>query len=336
MPHKTLRYLALGVLVCLLLSGLLSGCAKAKTAQDRTVYAMDTVMTLRVYAPDDSSLDELETLITDLDRQLSATNSDSALSALNRTGTAEDSRLAELISGAAAISQRTGGALDISLYPVSRLWGFPDQAYRVPAPEELEALQGLVGMDRITLEGDRITLAPGTELDFGAVAKGWASDQCRARLEAAGISGILALGGNIQTVGSKPDGSPWSIAIQDPDDPGSYRLILRLEGSRAVVTSGDYQRYFTEGGIRYCHILDPRTLSPVQNSLRSVTVVADSGLLADGLSTALFVSGKEAGIDLWRSSRDFEVIWIEADGAVTVTEGLAGAVDDSSVTVVKR
>lgn len=333
--RSILRRTALAVALCLLFS-CLPGCAGAKTARDRSVFAMDTVMDLRIYAADDSLLDELATLLAGMDSRLSALDPDSALSLLNRTGSAEDPELAALIGEAAAISARTGGALDISLYPVSKLWGFPGETQLVPAPGDLEALRGLTGMDRITLEGDRITLEPGTELDFGALAKGWAADQCRARMEAAGVSGILSLGGSIQTVGAKPDGSPWTVAIQDPDDPGAYRLVLRITGSKAVVTSGDYQRYFTENGVRYCHILDPETLSPVQGSLRSVTVVADSGLLADGLSTALFVMGKDAGIALWRRSDDFEAIWIEADGAVTVTAGLADAIDDNSVTVVKR
>ena len=331
---KHLQRLALAVLafVCLL-----TGCAAKPRQQDRTVYAMDTVMSLRIYAPEkDRTLDSVETLIMELDRDLSATDPDSRLSKLNVTGAASEKDLAELVRRAAALSDRTGGALDVSLLPVSRLWGFPSKLYQVPAPADLEALRSRIGMDKVSVSGDEILLSDGAQLDLGAVAKGWAADRCRELLEENGVSGILALGGNIQTVGKKPDGSAWRIGIQDPDDPAQNRLVLSLTGTHAVVTSGDYQRCFTEDGVTYCHILDPETLSPVQNSLRSVTVVADEGLLADGLSTALFVMGREAGLEFWRSSTDFEAVWIEADGTVTVTEGLSGAVNDGSVTVVKR
>lgn len=316
---------------------LLSGCGAKQRQQDRTVYAMDTVMSLRVYAPEGNGiLDELETLLKELDRDLSATNPGSRLSALNSGGSASDETLAELTRRSAALSSRTDGALDITLLPVSELWGFPSKHYRVPSPDELDALRGRVGMDKVTVTGPEITLTDGARLDLGAVAKGRAADLCREKLEQAGISGILSLGGNIQTVGKKPDGSDWKIGIQDPDDPAKNRLILSLAGTHAVVTSGDYQRYFTENGVTYCHILDPKTLSPVRNSLRSVTVIAEEGFLADGLSTALFVMGKETGVGYWRASSDFEAVWIEADGTVTVTEGLIGAVNDPNVTVVKR
>lgn len=328
---KRIRLAALLAVLCLL-----TGCA-AKVQQDRTVYAMDTVMSLRVWAPaKDGTLDQLEDLLTELDRALSAADANSDLSALNFSGAASDERLADLVGRSAALSRRTGGALDISLLPVSRLWGFPSQLYQVPAGAELEALRSRVGMDKVTVTGEEIRLADGAQLDLGAVAKGYAADLCREKLEEAGLSGILALGGNIQTVGKKPDGSDWSIGIQDPDDASQNALVLRLSGTHAVVTSGDYQRYFTQDGVTYCHILDPGTLSPVRNSLRSVTVVAEEGFLADGLSTALFVMGKEAGVEFWRASSDFEAVWIEADGTVTVTEGLSDAVKDADVTVVKR
>jgi thiamine biosynthesis lipoprotein len=175
-------------------------------------------------------------------------------------------------------------------------------------------------------------------LDFGALAKGYAADLCRSAMENAGVSGILSLGGNIQTVGTKPDGSDWVIGVRDPDDPGRYALTLRLQGSQALVTSGDYQRYFEADGVRYCHILDPQTLSPVRGGLRSVTVVTGAdpgGRMADGFSTALYVLGREAGTALWRQLGGFEVIWIEDDGRVWVTPGLEGRVAEGEYEVIE-
>lgn len=294
---------------------------------DRTLYCMDTEMTLRLYGDTDGAcMAEMADLLTGLDGRLSVTDPDSALSALNRAGHTDDRELLSIVTDARALYDRTGGALDISLYPASLLWGFTTGSYRIPAPEELEAVRPFVGMEKLTLEANRLELADGMKLDLGAVAKGWAADRCREAMEAKGLPGILSLGGSIQTVGAKPDGSDWVIGIQDPDDMGAYLLTLTLKGSKAVVTSGDYQRYFEEGGVRYCHILDPGTLSPVQSSLRSVTVVAENGFLADGLATALFVLGKEAGIALYGTSADFEAVWIEEGGAVTVTPGLRALV----------
>ena len=116
---------------------------------------------------------------------------------------------------------------------------------------------------------------------------------------------------------------------------GRYLLTLRLSGAKAVVASGDYQRYFMQDSVRYCHILDPETLAPVRGSLRSVTVVAEGGLLADSLSTALYVLGREAGTTLWRQRGDFEAIWIEDDGSVWVTPGLKDRIVEGDFRVIE-
>ena len=312
-----------------------TGAAKNREVSEQSIWAMDTVMTLRLYGDTDGAvMGSLTALLNELDRQLSATSADSALTALNEGGQSDDAVVAELASRAAAISVQTGGALDITLLPVSRAWGFTTGSYAIPTAVELEALRGRVGMDKLTVSGGTVSLSEGAMLDFGALAKGYAADRCRAEMEAADLSGILSLGGNIQTVGAKPDGSDWIIGIQDPDDEGAYVLTLRLTGTKAAVTSGDYQRYFLQEGVRYCHILDPKTLAPVRGSLRAVTVVADEGLLADGLSTALFVLGREAGIELWQQRGDFEAVWIEADGAVWITPGLQSRVVEGSFEVI--
>ena len=329
--------------ILLALALLLSACdllpdpnTGSRTMSEQSIWAMDTQMDLRLYGDGDGSvMGSLTALLNELDRTFSATSANSALTALNESGQTDNERISYLAGRAREISALTDGALDITLLPVSRAWGFGTGSYRIVPAEELEALRGVVGMDRITVADGAVSLAAGTKLDFGALAKGYAADLCRAKLEQAGLSGILSLGGNIQTVGTKPDGSDWVVGVQDPDDAGRYVLTLRLTGTRAAVTSGDYQRYFEQDGVRYCHILDPGTLSPVRNSLRSVTVVADEGLLADGLSTALFVMGREAGEAFWRKQRNFEAIWIEADGTVWVTPGLRDRIAEGSYEVIE-
>ena len=331
------------VLLLLLLALSLAGCnllpdasMQDRTVSDASIWAMDTQMDLRLYGDTDGTvMAELTAILNRLDHSLSATSPDSALTALNESGRTDDADVVYLASAAQTISAQTDGALDITLLPVSRLWGFGTDSYAVPEPAALDALRDRVGMDKLTVSDGAVSVSAGTMLDFGALAKGYAADLCRAKMEEAGIAGILSLGGNSQTVGTKPDGSDWIIGVQDPDDMGRYLLTLRLSGSASAVASGDYQRFFMQDGVRYCHILDPKTLSPVRGSLRSVTVVTDGGLKADGLSTALFVLGREAGIALWQSMGDFEAVWIEADGTVWITPGLKDRVVEGSYQVIE-
>ena len=330
---------ALLLILCLCLS--LMGCVGVQTPDisyhDENFFAMDTAMSLRVYVDHDGALcGELRQLVEELGRELSAAEEGSALSLLNNSGETDNAHIAALCKLGREISARTGGALDITLLPASRAWGFPGKNYRVPSPLELEDLAAVTGMEHLQLTEGGVRLDSGSAVDLGALAKGYAADLCRQVLEDRKRSGILSLGGNIQTVGDKPDGSDWVVGIQDPDNANAFALVLSFKGSKAVVTSGDYQRYFELDGKRYCHILNPETLSPVSGDLRSVTVVADSGALADGLSTALFVMGKDRALELWRASDDFEAIFISQDGTVTVTEGLAGLVSECEFTVVNR
>ena len=135
-------------------------------------------------------------------------------------------------------------------------------------------------------------------------------------------SGIISLGGNVQTLGHKPDGSLWRVGIQDPDDTSSILATLEV-ADKAVITSGGYQRFFEENGVTYHHIIDPRSGYPADSGLTSVTIVSDDGTLADGLSTSLFIMGHDAAIDYWRThSEDFDFILVSDDGSVTISAGL--------------
>lgn len=302
---------------------LLSGCAPAQPLE-RTFFAMDTVMTLRLYqGGDEALLDAAQGRVEELEGLLSVTDESSEVRALNRDGAATglSPETADLLGAALDLCERTGGALDISTYPVLRAWGFTTGEYAVPSGEDISALLPLVDYTRIELDGDAVLLPPGMEIDLGSVAKGYAGDQLSRLLRENGVtSALLDLGGNIQTVGAKPDGSPWRVAVRDPQGDGTVG-VAEVE-DQAVITSGGYERYFEENGVRYWHILDPETGKPARNGLASVTVVGESGVLCDALSTALFVMGLDGALDHWRRHRDFEAVFVLEDGSVTITAGL--------------
>jgi len=287
--------------------------------------AMDTFMTLSVYAQSPAAgealLEEAAGEIRRLEGLLSVTDPGSEIYQVNHGGAVSLSEpVRELLEKALELCRETGGALDVTVYPAVRAWGFTTGEYRVPEEAELSALVERVDYGRVSLDGDRLALPEGVELDLGSVGKGWTGDRLTALFREAGVSSaIMELGGNVQALGTKPDGSPWRVAVQAPG--GGYAGVLEIV-DKAVVTSGGYQRYFEQDGETYIHIIDPATGRPARTGLASVTIVADSGLRGDGLSTALFVMGREKAEAFWRGNPDFDFILLGEDGTAAITEGL--------------
>ena len=304
---------------------LLTGCsgAPAQGPETATFFAMDTAMDFTVYG-DAALLDEAETLIGSLEEQVSVTDEHSDIYAIDHTGSGSLSgNAAELMEQALELCRRTGGALDISVYPIVQAWGFTTGSYQVPDEETIQSLLPLVDYTQIQYDAATgvVTLPAGMEIDLGSVAKGYAGQLAAQMLREHGVqSALLNLGGNVQTVGTKPDGSPWQIGIKDPQGEDAM-MVLSVE-DQAVVTSGGYERYFEQDGQTYWHIMDPSTGHPADSGLLSVTIVGDEGVVCDGLSTALFVMGLEKAADLWAQSGDFEAVFVTASGEVYITEGL--------------
>ena len=304
---------------------LLTGCsgAPAQEPESATFFAMDTAMDFTVYG-DAALLDEAETLIGSLEEQVSVTDEHSDIYAIDHTGSGSLSgNAAELMAQSLELCRRTGGALDISVYPIVRAWGFTTGSYQVPDEETIQSLLPLVDYTQIQYDAATgvVTLPEGMEIDLGSVAKGYAGQLAAQMLRNSGVeSALLNLGGNVQTVGAKPDGSPWQIGIKDPQGEDAM-MVLSVE-DQAVVTSGGYERYFEQDGQTYWHIMDPFTGRPADSGLISVTIVGDEGVVCDGLSTALFVMGLEKAADLWAQSGDFEAVFVTASGEVCITEGL--------------
>lgn len=186
----------------------------------------------------------------------------------------------------------------------------------------MAGLLGKVGYDRVELNNNQIQIEPSSMIDLGAVGKGYAEDEAAQVLRERGITAaLLDIGGDIQAIGTKSDGSDWRVGLKDPFS-GGVLGILQIS-DMAVVTSGNYKRFFTgEDGKTYGHIIDPTTGYPVENGIASVSVIASEGKLCDALSTALFVMGLERAKGYWKQHRGFEMILIMEDGSIYLTEGM--------------
>lgn len=283
---------------------LLAGCGSEPPTAEHEMFAMDTVITMNICGQDaQKAVTELQALIYDLENTWSVTRSDSTISLMNKSGSADHSEV-PLISKIQNISQQTNGFYDPQLYSVCQAWGFYEDNYRVPTQDEID----------LALNQSR--------WDLGGALKGHCGDEAVRILNSLNVNyAILNLGGNIQTFNNKLDGTPWQIGIQNPDG-GDPVGVISVQGTMSIVTSGDYQRYFELDGRKYHHIIDPRTGYPADSGLRSVTVICSDGLFADCMSTALFVMGLEEGSEFWRQNGGFEAVFLTTNGEIYATEGV--------------
>ncbi len=317
--------------------------ADKETEASKDLFAMDTYMTLTAYGEHaQEAVDKAAERVEALDALLSTGNENSEIYQLNQNGEATLSEEGGyLVERALELYKKTEGAFDIAIYPVMQAWGFPTQDYHVPDDDTLKEKLALADASKVNYDKDTRKIffdQDGMEIDLGGIAKGYTSSQIMQIYQDCGVtSGLVNLGGNVQALGCKTDGSKWRVAIQSPDDTEEYLGILEIE-DQAVITSGGYERYFEEDGVTYHHIIDPATGYPADSGLISVTIVSDDGTLADGLSTSLFIMGEEKAAQFWRENSDeFEAIMETSDGELYVTEGIADSLmTDMDVTVIEK
>ena len=281
----------------------LAACGGTQMEQ-KQIFAMDTIMTLTAYgrkasAGIDAATSTLNAMDALLDPEL-PTSKTYEINHSNGSNVVVPAQIAKMLSTAKTVYEQSDGALDLSLYPVIKmvLTSYPmTGSYSVNFPA-------------------------GTEISFGSIAKGCAAENAIGAMRQAGVeSGIISLGGNVQTLGLKPDGSNWTVAIQDPNNTSSWVGTVSV-GEKAVVTSGSYQRFFEFDGNTYHHIINPKTAGPVNNGLVSATIICDDGTMADALSTAMFVLGETRALNYWRQYGGFEMILINKNNQVICTKGL--------------
>ncbi len=335
-------------LIIAILFSLIS-CSQTKTSESFT--AMNTFMTVSLYSFSVKKAgvvcSQIQNRIQELEEILSTTLPDSDVYYINHNKKFPDPlkpELLELLRFSSNMYIKTDNKYNPALYPVIREWGFTTENYKVPSNQRISEL--LLHTDYSALcDSDfaaNVPIKDEMELDFGAVGKGYAADQAVRILEENGIkSALLDFGGNIQTIGKKPDGSLWRVGIKNPWT-GDAACALSVE-SKAVVTSGGYERFFEDDkGNRYIHIFDPKTGRPSQSNLESVTIISTSGTYADCLSTALFVMGKDSAIKWWKENSDinFDFILITKDKELIYSAGIKDFIEPlyqfESVEIVTR
>ncbi len=335
--HVLVRSFTIIFLGALFSAAVLTGCAgRPDPSEDpvsRTEYALGTYISVRVYAEvEDELLQEVFDRVMEIESKMSVSEDDydtTELLELNRRAGEEPYQVSpdtyEVLEAAREYSELTEGAFDLSIGPLVSLWNIGSEDAAVPEEEAIVEAVSKVDYSNVRFEGNNTIYLEEAEMavDVGAIAKGYAADQAARILMDAGVEhALLDFGGNILTIGNKPDGSQWRIGIQHPEESRNQYLGI-LEGvDETIVTSGPYERYFIEEGVRYHHILDRRTGYPARNGLLSATIVAEESMRADALSTATFVLGMEEAQELVLSLEEVEAIFVTEEQEVWVSPGL--------------
>lgn len=286
----------------------------------REFFAMNTFVSAKVkgFAAKDAA-GGISALVRELDsKQLSRYTSGSEISRINSEAeTVLSDEVRDYITELLEVGKMSGGKFDIALGAVSDLWSFNDSP-RVPSTDELTEALSRSGSDKLSLSGNTLTRADGCIVDLGSAGKGIALDKVKSYLSDKKISSaVVSVGGSVLLYGK----GSFNVGVRDPwGEAGRSVMTVKL-GAGCVSTSGSYERCFEQGGKRYHHILDPDTGLPVENGLVSVTVISDSGLLSDALSTACFVLGAEGGAKL-AAKYGCEAIFITEDKKVICTDGI--------------
>lgn len=267
---------------------------------------------------------EVQSILDDVDRDMSTYRRDSALSRVNSaqggTWVPVPRPLVDVVALARSVSTASGGAFDVTAGPLVNLWGFgPDDRSGVPpSPREIAAARELVSFRTLRLQRNPPALlkaADGVYVDLSGIAKGYAADRISDYLIWKGVDGhLVEIGGDLRAAGLNADDQPWSIAVEKPGYRGGRGIhsVIRLRDA-AVATSGDYRNFFEYGGRRYSHIIDPRTGRPVEHGLVSATIVARTTALADAYATAVLVLGPEDGLALLRRREVDGMLILRAD-----------------------
>lgn len=304
---------------------------KVITSQES--YQIDTRITISIYADEEVPgliFDEIFYKIDSLEKEISKTIEGSDVSNINESAGIEPVKVSDdvwaLIHQGMIYAQESEGKFDLSIGPLVNLWGINHEGAHVPEQDQIDQTIKLIDYHHIILDEDNQTVfldETGMELDLGAIAKGYIADQVKKVILKDGYeNAIINLGGNVLTVGSKPNADSWVIGVRDPDESQTSPLGIMHLNDNSIVTSGVYERFFIEDGIRYHHILNPDTGYPERNGLQSITIVSKHSVQGDGLSTMLFMKGLKEGYAYAQAHDGIDAIFVTDDNKIYVTSGL--------------
>ena len=303
--------------------------ADKTNSESITDTAMGTDCSVRVFGSDGTAKDIMDMLSDIENKYLSWRIEGSDIANINENASESEPVMPSkwtysYLENVLDLARKSSGAFDPTLGRVSQLWNLESDNPYIPSKSELTELLLETGWEKINLGDGEVFLKDGVQIDLGAVGKGIGCDEARKMLEEADAdAAVVSVGGSILTYGKKPDGKSWKIGIANPrtEDGESYLGSLTIDGTCSISTSGDYEKYVIEDGVRYHHILDQKTGYPAESGLISVTIVCDDGWLSDGLSTACFVLGYEDSLPLLETYQA-EAVFVTEDKEVIVTDGL--------------
>lgn len=290
------------------------------------IFAMDTYMSVVAYGNEaEKAVRSATDKIKELDSLLSVGNESSDIYRLNHGGGEITEETSRLLFRAFELSHETDGSFNPLMQPIMEEWGFRSGNYTVPSDSRISELLPLTDISLVKKEGDSLIFPEISDfgVDLGGIAKGYATDKIAEIFYSLDISGgIINLGGNVRTVGKKPDGSSWRVAIQSPYSTEKYIGTLTVSDT-SVITSGAYERYFEADGKIYHHIMNPATGRPAESDLCSVTVISPDGCLCDALSTALFVMGSDNAINYYNQNKgSFDMLLLCNDNTLYITKNI--------------
>lgn len=322
----------LTIFVCLLSALFFAACQKQDTSVSKTGFYFDTVIKVTLYDTDaEPELESCFALADKYEKLLSATKKGSDIWNINHAKgkpIVVSKETISLLQKAIDYSELSDGAFDITIGELSSLWDFGENKDTVPSQKDINAALPTVDYHNIEISDNTVTLKnPKTQIDLGGIAKGYIADQMKAQLRSDGITeGIINLGGNVLTVGPKKSGDTYKIGIQKPfDDSGSPIASVDITDA-SLVSSGVYERYFEKDGKRYHHILNPKIGYPYENGLLGVTIITDSSVDADALSTTCFALGLEDGMKLIENTKGAEAVFITEDFTLHKSSGIGSEI----------
>ncbi|MFA6309338.1 MAG: FAD:protein FMN transferase [Clostridia bacterium] len=300
------------------------------TSKQRQFESLGTFNEITIFdCFDDALLDSAVNRVQEIDDTMSAFKPLSDISRLNQSAGERpvpiNPETLYLLSYAKKISEMSEGAFDITIRPLVELWGISKKLNFIPTQGEIDEAKKLVNFKDLELDkinGTSFLKKQGQAVDLGGIAKGYAAEEVKRILIEGGVkSSIINLGGNAITIGTQPDNQPWFVGVQNPTAPAGEFFGMISSVNKTIVTSGCNERFFMKDGVRYHHIIDPRTGKPAQSGLLSVTLVCDNSVDADALSTAVFVLGIEKSIGLLKKY-EADAIFATEDCNVFVTDGI--------------